>query len=139
MIIRLRTIVPLVLLAVVCHGQKTNLLSGNWNNGLNWLPLGVPGAGDDVQIANGTTVSITSTAVCNNLTVGTGGSAGLEFSGGARSFTVNGNLLVNSGATFAAPLSSNSTHSLVISGNITNNGVFQMFSDNNSRAFVHFV
>ena len=74
----------------------------NWGTGANWDPDGVPGAGDDVIIIDGVTVTINVNAVCNNLTIGQGVSGGLQTDGTNRIVTVNGKLVVNQGASFNA-------------------------------------
>ncbi len=115
-------------------GTKTsNVTSGNWNTSGSWTPSGVPSATDNVIIKNGHTITINANAQCNNLTIGEGSSGTLRIgnSGTTRNLTVNGNLVVNTGATIIAG-TSNATHNAVISGNITNNGTLN-FRPTSSR------
>lgn len=121
-------------------GNKVSILSGNWSNGLIWLPTGVPGAGDNVTISAATTVSINVGAACNNLTVGTLGSGTLRFDGATgRLLTVNGDITINAGANFNVNTGSNVTHSLNISGNLMNNGTLNFAPDANSLCNVTFL
>lgn len=119
--------------ATLSGGNKISISSGVWSNAAIWSPSGVPALGENVTISNGHQVSITSTAQCNNLTVGTGGAATLQFlTNTARSMTVNNSVLVNSAATFDVNTGSNTSHSLTIKGNIVNNGVLNFATDANS-------
>ena len=100
---------------------------GLWSASTTWNGGVVPTAGDNVIIADGATVTIDlSTPVLASLTIGTSGI--LQYGiGGAWTVTVSGDVLVTQGATFkSAPSSSSSTitnHSLVVGGNLTNNGI----------------
>ena len=76
----------------------SNAVTGNWSAGASWVGGIVPGASDDVIIADGATITIDGNYSCNNLQVGQGSSGTLV--GGAFSFTVNGNLSVSAGGTF---------------------------------------
>jgi hypothetical protein len=119
--------------ATLSGGNKISIASGNWSNSAIWSPPGVPSLGENVTISNGHQIAITSTANCNNLTVGTGGAATLQFSTTtARSMTVNNNITVNTSATFDVNINSNVTHSLTIKGGITNNGNINFATDANS-------
>lgn len=115
-------------------GNKVSNASGNWTVATIWTPNGVPTAGDNVTISNGHMVSIVgANAVCNNLTVGGGTAATLQFSGNAsRTLTVNNNLTINTSARFQVPTNSNATHALAINGNISNNNIINFASDGNS-------
>ncbi len=106
-------------------GNKVSTGNGSWGTNGTWSPSGVPTATDNVTILNGHTVTINTNASCNNLTVGEGTSGILRLGNSTtgRSFTINGNVQVNNGATFIAG-TSNATHTATIDGNITNNGTF---------------
>ena len=82
--------------------------NGNWSNSGTWIPAGVPGAGDDVQISNGHKVRIDGNFACNSLTVGTSAltMSTLEFRGGAHSFTVFGDAIINAGDTLDIKINS---------------------------------
>ncbi|MBL7930641.1 MAG: fibronectin type III domain-containing protein, partial [Bacteroidia bacterium] len=125
--------------ATLAAGNKTSTATGNWNTAATWSPSGVPTSADNVYIANGHTVSINANAVCNNLTVGQGTSGYLQFTGTARTMTVNNNITVNSNATFLVSTGSNVTHSITVEGNIVNNGTVNFASDANSLVNVSFV
>ncbi len=114
--------------------------SGNWSNNGTWIPSGVPGAGDDVQIANGHKVRINGDFACNSLTVGTSAitMSTLEFRGGAHTFTVFGNAIINAGDTLDIKANSNTTHTVSFYGNVTNNGGIQLFPDANSMCIAIF-
>jgi hypothetical protein len=114
-------------------GNKVSTGNGSWGSNGTWSPSGVPTATDNVTIKNGHTVTINTNASCNNLTVGEGTSGILRLgnNGTGRSFTINGNVTVNNGATFIAG-TSNATHTATINGNITNNGTFD-FRPTSSR------
>lgn len=119
--------------ATLSGGNKISIASGNWSNSAIWSPAGVPSLGENVTISNGHQVAITSTANCNNLIVGTGAAATLQFSTStARSMTVNNNITINTSATFDVNINSNVTHSINVSGNIVNNGNINFATDVNS-------
>ncbi|KPK85951.1 MAG: hypothetical protein AMS27_06125, partial [Bacteroides sp. SM23_62_1] len=66
--------------------QITSAGTGNWNLTTTWIGGIVPGAGDDVIIASGHTVTLTDIRLCNNITINSGGT--LQITGS--DFTVNG-------------------------------------------------
>ncbi len=112
-------------------GNKISITSGMWNTATTWSPTGVPSTADNVTIANGHTVTINANSSCNNLTVGQGISGILSIGNNntARVITVNGNVTINSGATFSVNPASNITHSITIPGDIINNGRLDFASD----------
>ncbi len=113
--------------------NKISSGSGNWNTAGTWTPSGVPTAADNVTIANGHTVSINATGVCNSLTIGQGASGVLQYTGGAaRTLTVNSDITINNGGSFIVNTGSNVTHALIVKGNITNNGSINLATDANS-------
>lgn len=73
----------------------------------------------------GSAVNLTGNLV-NNGTINVGNS------GTARTFTVNGSVTNNSGATLQVPTTSNTTHSLIVRGNFTNDGTFNARTDGDS-------
>jgi hypothetical protein len=127
--------------ATLPAGNKISIATGNWNTATTWSPTGVPIASDNVTIANGHTVRININAVCNNLTVGQGASGLLTIGNNntSRTITVAGNILINSGGTFNVRTASNTTHNLLVNGDITNNNVFNMATDGNSLCDVSFL
>ncbi|MDP2113913.1 MAG: G8 domain-containing protein, partial [Bacteroidota bacterium] len=61
---------------------------GDWNVGSSWVGGVVPGSGDDVTIVSGATITLTSDAQCNDITIeGTLN----YFNNGAYTLQVNGN------------------------------------------------
>ncbi len=120
--------------ATLAAGNKISLSSNMWNTATTWSPTGVPTAADNVTIANGHTVTINTDALCNNLTIGQGASGVLAIGNNntARAVTINGDVLVNSGATFSVSPTSNTTHDITFPGNITNNGKINFAPDANS-------
>lgn len=117
--------------ATLSGGNKISITSGMWNTATTWSPTGVPSTADNVTIANGHTVTINANSSCNNLTVGQGISGILSIGNNntARVITVNGNVTINSGATFSVNPASNITHSITIPGDIINNGRLNFASD----------
>jgi acetyl esterase len=123
------------LLSRITFADITSLATGKWNAPGTWVGGVVPGAGDNVIIAAGHTVTLDVTnAQCNDLTI-MGSSAILQFAidGTVTGITVYGNILINSGGRLRANTRSvagaaNSwvEHNLTIYGNLTNNGTFDM-------------
>jgi len=101
---------------------------GFWSNPSTWVGGVVPGAGDDVTIADGAIVTIDSdTPAIASLTIGQLSSGILQYETGTeRSMTIAGILTVKKGSIFrSAPSGSTSnitTHSLIVGGSIVNNG-----------------
>ncbi len=62
-------ILAFILPASVFAGSKISIGSGNWNNPAIWNPSGIPGAGDNVTIANASIITIPADAACQNLTI----------------------------------------------------------------------
>lgn len=118
---------------------KISVASGQWGNANTWSPSGVPTTTDNVLISNGHQVDIRSNIACNSLTVGAGSASTLQFRGNtARILSVTGNIVVNTNASFQVRTTSNKTHTLVASGNITNNGKIEFAPTNNSLVDVIF-
>ncbi len=69
----------------------TGAPSSNWSTAGNWDPSGVPAGSDNIAIAAAVTVdaNLSAPAVCNNLTINTGGS--LTIAAG-KALTVNGTI-----------------------------------------------
>ncbi|HET6228387.1 MAG TPA: hypothetical protein VFF27_19050, partial [Bacteroidia bacterium] len=52
----------------------TAVASGNWDADATWSGVGIPGAGDDVVIEDGKTITVNiANAACNSMNIGTGG------------------------------------------------------------------
>ncbi|HAL57671.1 MAG TPA: hypothetical protein DCP63_14675 [Bacteroidetes bacterium] len=100
---------------------------GNWSAGSTWVGGVVPGAADNVTIANGDTVTLDVSATITSLTVGEGTTGAFLFNKtGSVKLTINGNLLVKVGAVFKvqtrAAVTPEVLDTLYITGNITNQG-----------------
>lgn len=128
--------------ATTAGSTYISVVTGNWNTASTWNINAVPGAGDNVIIANGHTVTINVNAACNNLTINQGGAASvLRFGNNAtnRSLDVNGNIIVGTNGTLTVNVASNTTHQLNLYGNLTNNGVVDLQPDLNSFCDVAFL
>ena len=108
--------------------QYISTRTGNWNTNNTWVGNSVPPAFSNVIINNGHTVTINTNVQVSNLTVGQGTSGTLVIGDNttARSVAIVGNLDIQAGATFAANASNNATHTMTLSGNLTNAGTFEM-------------
>ncbi len=116
--------------------------SGFWNTAGTWNIGAVPGPNDNVIIANGHTVTINvNTPSCHNLSIGQGGAATLRFGNNntARTLTVWGNIDIGAGCALTVNTVSNTTHTLNLYGDLTNNGTVDLQPDGNSRCNISFV
>jgi hypothetical protein len=95
---------------------------GKWSATTTWVGGVVPGAADDVIIANGATVTIDANITVASITVGQGTSGTLTFDNVAkRIVTVSGNVTVAAGGTFVAQTPISTTGDLAVtSTSITN-------------------
>ena len=109
---------------------------GLWNTPGTWVGGAVPNAGDNVTIADGTTVTIDlPAAAALSLTVGQGTSGILIYQATpAASLTVGTDVTVAAGGTFqSAATGTTTTHTLSLPGNLINNGIID-FSTNTNTA-----
>jgi PKD repeat protein len=117
--------------------------NGNWSQANNWNLNAVPGANDNVIIANGHTMTVNiGNVACHNLTIGQGGTPSVLRIGNnntARAMTVWGTVTIATNGTFQANPASNTTHTLSIYGSIINNGVIDFQSDFNSLCNLTFL
>jgi hypothetical protein len=115
-------VTTLLALGTVSAADITSAGSGNWSATATWGGGVLPGALDNVIIRPVDTVTIDITATCAGLTV----NGIFQFSKTALvDMVINGNLTVNTGATFkvqTATTSFTGPHTLTITGNITNSG-----------------
>lgn len=111
----------LILLLISCISVMTplcavnytsNVASGNWSASASWTPAGVPGAGDNVTIAAGQTITMDlGTGSCTNLSV----SGTLFFPATVSTLNATGTLQLNNGGT----INGNSASTLNVTGAFT--------------------
>lgn len=120
--------------------SKISGTTGNWSDPSIWIPNGVPTSSNDVTISNGHTVTLDVNASCNSLNVGTGAGSSLFLLSGntALSLSVNLNLSIASASSFSILSTSNTTHSLILNGDLINNGNLRLYQDANSLCDVLF-
>ncbi len=113
--------------ATLPAGTITSIANGNWNATGTWDCGCVPTAGDNVIIANGTTVTLDINGSCNSLTVGQGVNGQLIIGNDAtaRTLTVVNDAIINSGGTIITGATA-ATHIMNIGGNLTNNGTLNL-------------
>jgi hypothetical protein len=92
---------------------------GNWNSISSWVGGVVPLASDDVVIATGSTVTVTSDVYANNLSVS--GTGILTINNG-KILTVYGNVSVASGASFNAGTGNSDSATIKVFGDFINQG-----------------
>lgn len=121
---------------------------GAWSSPATWAGNVVPDGGDDVLIADGTTVVIDTAAVARSVTVGSSGSglgegvkggqpeggapAALKFGETAAfSLTTGFNVTVSSNGTLSTGGGNGNQHVLTVRGDLINNGVLDLSTNNN--------
>ncbi len=110
----------------------TSTVTGNWNTPGTWDCNCVPNTNDKVTVADGTVVTINGaspTASCYSLTVGQGASGSLIMGSNATAITltVTGGMMIKSGGSFTTENAANATHTIIMGGNIINNGTLNLF------------
>jgi hypothetical protein len=121
--------------------QISTATGGNWSDPNTWVGNAVPVAGGNVVIADGATVTIDeNTASLNSLTIGQGASGVLIFEAvTARTVTVAGNVTIASGGIFQSANSGTITnHTLIVSGDLINNGTLNFSTAANRGALINF-
>ncbi len=129
-------------LAMLCCAGEARAFAcastgGNWATVGTWTSCNgtTPQSGDTVTITAGT-VTLNTSPTISGLTV-SGGTLAFGDSGTVRTLTVNGSISVASGAT--VNVNNNTvTHVLNVSGDITNNGTFDLARDGNSLCTANF-
>lgn len=113
--------------ATLPSGTVTSIVTGNWSAIGTWDCSCVPTTGDNVVIANGTTVTLDVNGSCNSLNVGQGftGQLTIGNSATARTLTVNTDVTILMGATIVTG-ATGATHIMSMGGNLTNNGTFDL-------------
>ena len=115
-------------------GNIISAATGNWSDGATWVGGAAPSVFDNVTIANGHTVTINATGLgANNLIVGEGASGVLTYSSTPSTFTLTGNLTVNTGALFEV-FNGTTGKSISVAGNVTNNGEIDFSKGTGSNA-----
>ena len=115
--------------------------TGNWNATTTWSTVTYgnatntgtyPVIGDMVFVGDGHTITIVSASACSGLTIGQGTSGIIEYPNfGSLTLNVSGTLNVKTGGQVRYIYNTTRTHNLFISGNIINNGVINLYADNN--------
>ncbi|MCL4868570.1 MAG: hypothetical protein KJ063_06370 [Anaerolineae bacterium] len=121
--------------AAVCSSTG----SGSWATPGTWSGCGggIPQNNDDVIINAGHVVTVNGNS--NNLaSLTVNGTLNIGNDNTARTVTVSGPVTINSGGTLQVPGSSNTTHSLLIGGNLLNEGSFNARTDGDSYITVTF-
>jgi hypothetical protein len=93
---------------------RTSAINGSWNSPITWTPNGVPSITDDIVVATGNTVTVTSNQTVRNVTVNTGGV--LKWSGSFK-LTVTGSITVNGKVEMTGDLSLTTPGSAFVLGN----------------------
>lgn len=103
-------------------GLYISVVTGNWNTPGTWDMNAVPGPADNVTISTGNVVSIdVAGLVTANLNV----NGTLDYGATPTSFSVNGNLTVNTGGVVNL-FNATTGKTLNVSGNIVNNGTIDV-------------
>jgi hypothetical protein len=121
--LRILVVVALVVaIATLSQAQITSAATGNWSATGTWVGGVVPGASDNVVIANGHTVTINANVTVASITVGQGASGTLTFDNAAkRVVVVSGDVTVATGGTFIAQTAISTTGDMgALSTSITN-------------------
>jgi hypothetical protein len=116
--------------------SKVSNATGNWSTPATWLPVGVPSLTDSITIRTGNTVTMDVNGVCNALNVI--GTLKLGNNATARTLTVSTNISVNATGLLESNNASAATHTLTMSGNITNNGTINFATAGTSLCNVVF-
>ena len=120
--------------ATTVAANFTSAQTGNWNSAATWGVSGIPTVNANVTIANGNTVTIDGDITVNNITVSAGGTLLIGNDNTDRTLNVLGNITVNASAQFTVNSGSvTSGHILNLSGNIVNNGTFDLGPNTVSR------
>jgi Peptidase family C25/Fibronectin type III domain len=109
---------------------------GLWSSTATWVGGVLPGAGDNVTIVNGATVTIDTAAVALSVTVGQGTSGILQYeTTTARTLTVGQSVTVaTNGVLQSAATGTVTTHVLSVGGDLTNNGTIDFSTNANTAA-----
>lgn len=140
-----------VLLSLVSQVQAANrysVASARWDVTTTWSTAcggasgsSVPAAADSAFICPGTMVEVRSNVSVTNITAQNTGVLNIGQTGNntARILTISGTLTIDSGGIVRTNTTSNTTHTLAMTGgNIVNNGTFNMAADIDSLCNVTF-
>ncbi len=122
----------------ITYYSKAN---GNWNASSTWSTVTYgnptntgtfPVAGDIVNIGDGYTILLVSSSFCSGLNIGQGTSGVLEYPNfGSITLSVSGSITINIGGKLWYNYNNSRTHNLFVSVDLTNNGILDLYSDNN--------
>ena len=139
-------VVPLT--ASTARNISSTASGGDWSSPSTWVGDAVPTEADNVTITAGATVTVDTSAVAANVTVGTTGgltgAKGLLTEGGSparltfqetvgRTLTIGQNLTIETDGDFSTGGGSANAHTVSIGGNLTNNGTLDL-STNGGQA-----
>ncbi|MCK9409477.1 MAG: hypothetical protein M0R68_10130, partial [Bacteroidetes bacterium] len=111
--------------------------SGNWSSPSTWVGNAVPAPTDNIVISSGHIVSVDQNVTANKLTIN--GTLRIGNSTTARSLTIADSVKINSGGTLDVNTAfTQSGHSIILSGDILNNGTLDLGPNANSRCSITF-
>ncbi len=140
-------VVLITLLIIVKESDATTYYSrtsGQWNLASSWSTVTYgdptntgtyPITGDMVYIGDGHTILLASSSACSGLDIGQGTSGILEYPNfGTITLSISGALTINNGGKLWYNYNNSRTHNLFVSGDVTNNGILDLYSDANDYA-----
>jgi len=113
----------------------TSTGSGNWSNNSSWSPSGVPGAGDNVTVASGHTITIDQDISINNLTVN--GTLVIGNDATVRNIIISGSAIVSASGTFSVG-TFDITHVVTFQNTVTCDGIIDFYNTPSQVANVIF-
>ncbi len=103
--------------------EFVSVTDGNWFTASTWNLNRIPTAGDNVTIADGTTVTVAGFGEAVNLTVGQSASGVLQFSPTQSGAVIVKNAVIMPNASVASAVSGSQSHTVYVRGNLINNGI----------------
>lgn len=132
----MRKLFLLLIISFICQLKSfaqitSSATGGNWSDNATWVGGIIPTATDAVIIADGAVVTVNVPADALSLVVGQGTSGTLTFDAlNAQTLTVASDVTVSSGGTLQADNAGTQTgHTLIVGGNLLNNGTLDLSSN----------